>query len=54
MGVLAAGLRRKGVISQEWPAARVAGGIDGRLLLGALLFGGGWGATGFCPVSHQL
>jgi uncharacterized protein len=42
------GLRRAGLVSQEWPG--VPGGvIDRRLLLGAVLFGTGWGASGMCP-----
>ncbi len=32
--------------SFAWPPDA---GIDGRLLLGAALFGLGWGAAGFCP-----
>lgn len=31
------------------PAASASAGIDGRLLLGAALFGAGWGLAGFCP-----
>ncbi|MBP5858974.1 YeeE/YedE family protein [Marivibrio halodurans] len=30
----------------EWPSRR---DIDRRLLLGAVLFGAGWGLVGFCP-----
>ena len=30
-------------------AAPAAAGIDARLLLGAALFGAGWGLAGFCP-----
>lgn len=30
----------------QWPSAR---GLDARLIGGALLFGAGWGFSGFCP-----
>ena len=32
--------------AMQWPTATV---IDRRLLVGALLFGAGWGLAGFCP-----
>ena len=42
------GLRKAGLVSRERPGAP-GGGINGRLLLGAVLFGTGWGASGMCP-----
>jgi uncharacterized protein len=42
------GLRKAGLVSQERPGAP-GGVIDRRLLLGAMLFGTGWGASGMCP-----
>ncbi len=32
-----------------WPALRGLGGIDKRLVTGALIFGAGWGIAGICP-----
>lgn len=43
------GLRRRKLIAQDAPTPRNTGGVNGRLVVGALLFGGGWGATGLCP-----
>ena len=42
------GLRRAGLVSQEHPGAP-GGRVDRRLLLGAVLFGTGWGVSGMCP-----
>lgn len=36
------------VCAASFPA-RPTGGIDARLLMGAALFGAGWGLIGFCP-----
>lgn len=41
-------LRKAGWISEEHPGAP-GGRIDTRLLLGAVLFGMGWGLSGMCP-----
>lgn len=39
---------RQPVAAAEFQTPR-AQGLDGRLLLGALLFGIGWGLVGYCP-----
>ena len=41
-------LRRAGLVSQERPGA-LGGHTNMRLLLGAVLFGMGWGVSGMCP-----
>ena len=41
-------LRYAGVISQQ-PPMPAPGGVDGRLLAGAVAFGAGWGLSGMCP-----
>lgn len=33
-------------LPMQWPTAA---GLDGKLVLGAVLFGAGWGLAGFCP-----
>ncbi len=51
VGALAFALARRRTKSllgdaMQWPTATA---IDRRLLVGALLFGAGWGLAGFCP-----
>ncbi len=41
------GVRARPVWGTRYPAR--PGGVDGRLLGGAALFGAGWGLVGFCP-----
>ena len=48
LGYALARRRRRSWLAQDlnWPTARV---VDRRLVVGALLFGVGWGLAGFCP-----
>jgi len=41
--------RRAAVVAGALPPPAPATAIDGRLVVGAALFGVGWGASGFCP-----
>jgi hypothetical protein len=34
---------------EQEPSASVPAGVDGKLLVGAAIFGVGWGLSGFCP-----
>ncbi|MDH3642030.1 MAG: YeeE/YedE family protein [Gammaproteobacteria bacterium] len=48
LGYLAIGRRSAPLFDTRFhPPARTA--IDGRLLLGAIIFGIGWGVAGYCP-----
>lgn len=51
VGVYAIGyrLRREKPIAADTYAVPSAGKIDARLLLGAAVFGVGWGLSGYCP-----
>ncbi len=42
-------LARRSRMCQAIPAVAVGAGIDRSLLLGAVLFGIGWGLVGYCP-----
>ncbi len=41
--------RQKPVWSRQFHLPKTAGVIDTRLILGATIFGVGWGLVGFCP-----
>lgn len=42
-------LRRPGPVFERRFAMPTAQGIDGPLVVGAILFGAGWGISGYCP-----